>query len=115
MATNGSKTPPSLTLLAARRLHQIANDDLSPEVYDKAVHCIIDYLGAVHTGLLLPWKDALLKYASLNLGSPQAYAWGIDKEVSTETAAFVNAVLAHRWVMHSEQLAVGRPRSCGEI
>ena len=96
MASNGDLNCPSLTRLAARRLRQIATEDLPPELYDKAVFCITDWLGAVHSGLLLPWKDALVKYGKLNHGAPEAYAWGVDREISTETAAFVNATLAHR-------------------
>ncbi|KIW86778.1 uncharacterized protein Z519_12564 [Cladophialophora bantiana CBS 173.52] len=106
MATNGdSKHPASLTRLAARRIRQIATEELSQQLYDKATFCIIDWLGAVHTGLLLPWKDALVKYAKLNRGIAEAYAWGIDGDVSTETAAFVNATLAHSAIrddMHLE-------------
>lgn len=97
MATNSdSKAQPSLTRLVARRLHQIAATELSPEVYDKATHCVVDWFGAVHTGLLLPWKGALLRYAKLNRGTAEAYAWGLGQDVSAETAAFVNATLAHR-------------------
>ncbi|KAJ9610250.1 hypothetical protein H2200_005027 [Cladophialophora chaetospira] len=106
MATNGeSKHSPSLTRLTARRLHQIATEELSQELYDKAIFCIIDWFGAVHTGLLLPWKDALVKYAKLNRGTQEAYAWGIQQQVSAETAAFVNATLAHSAIrddMHLE-------------
>jgi 2-methylcitrate dehydratase PrpD len=97
MASNGDlKHPPSLTRLATRRLRQIATEELRPELYDKAVYCIIDWLGAVQSGLTLPWKDALIKYAKLNHGTPEAFAWGVNQGVSTETAAFVNATLAHR-------------------
>jgi 2-methylcitrate dehydratase PrpD len=97
MATNGdSKRPPTLTRLAARRLHQIATEDLSQEVYDKATYCLIDYLGAVNSGLLLPWAPALKKYAELNAGRPEAFAWGSRQQVSAESAAFINATLAHR-------------------
>ncbi|OAL39978.1 hypothetical protein AYO20_00891 [Fonsecaea nubica] len=106
MATNGeAKHPASLTRLAVRRIRRIATEELSQELYDKATFCIIDWFGAVHTGLLLPWKDALLKYAKLNRGSAEAYAWGIGGDVSTETAAFVNATLAHSAIrddMHLE-------------
>jgi 2-methylcitrate dehydratase PrpD len=98
MTTNGhTNAKPTLTRLAARRIHEIATAQISEEVYRKASYCLIDYLGAVHSGLLLPWKDALLKYAKLNSGRPEAYAWGVNGEVSAETAAFMNATLAHRY------------------
>jgi 2-methylcitrate dehydratase PrpD len=97
MTTNGHSTAkPTLTRLAARRINEIATGQIPDEVYRKASYCLIDYLGAVHSGLLLPWKDALLKYAKLNAGKSEAYAWGVNGEVSAETAAFVNATLAHR-------------------
>jgi 2-methylcitrate dehydratase PrpD len=99
MATNGTQANghrATLTRRTARRLHHIATAELSSELYDKAIFCIVDFLGAVHTGLLLPWKDSLVKYARLNAGKPEAYVWGIDDKVSVETAAFVNATLAHR-------------------
>ncbi|EXJ57322.1 hypothetical protein A1O7_07669 [Cladophialophora yegresii CBS 114405] len=106
MASNGDlKHPPTLTRLAARRLHQIATEELQPELYDKAIYCIIDWLGAVHSGLSLPWKDALMKYAKLNRGTPEAFAWGVNQEISTETAAFVNATLAHSAIRDDMHLA----------
>ena len=98
LAPNGPSTTstPTLTTLTARRLHQIATSDLPTALYEKASLCIIDFLGAVHTGLQLPWKDALVKYVQLQGRKPEAYAWGVGRDVAVQGAAFGNAVLAHR-------------------
>ncbi|KAJ9498551.1 hypothetical protein H2202_005736 [Exophiala xenobiotica] len=94
-SSNGSSPEMSLTRLAARRLQSIVSGQLSPEVREKVVVCLVDYHGAVQTGLSSPWSAILIKYASTRPGPAEAHAWGTKSKVSAEAAAFVNAALAH--------------------
>jgi 2-methylcitrate dehydratase PrpD len=91
----------TLAQLAASRLKQISAGDFSAEVKAKASLCLIDILGATQSGLLTPLAHSVLRYADLHAGKPEAYIFGSDKAVCAETAAFVNAVLAHRYVFLS--------------
>ena len=93
----------TLTRLAARRLRQIADNGLSPQLRQKAQLAILDYLGAVASGLQAPWAPSVVKYAQSRRGARESHAWGLQEEVSAETAAFVNATLAHRWVSPSQR------------
>jgi hypothetical protein len=86
----------SLTRLAARRLEQISSGQLSAEVKEKASLCLLDFLGACQSGLGGDLGEPLLKYAALNAGKPEAFAFGTDKLICAETAAFVHAVLVNR-------------------
>ncbi|KAK5465488.1 hypothetical protein LTS15_002051 [Exophiala xenobiotica] len=104
-SSSGTSPEISLTRLAARRLQSIVSGQLSPEVREKVVVCLVDYHGAVQTGLSSPWSATLIKYASTRHGPAEAYAWGTRSKVSAETAAFVNAALAHSAIrddMHLE-------------
>lgn len=90
----------SLTYVAAIRLQRIRDQKLSPAVQDKAILCLIDYLGALISGLSSDWSGSLLQWAkrSSPSGGP-AHVMGLDVPVSAETAAFANASIAHRCVM----------------
>lgn len=98
MSTNGvdGTAQPTLIRLAAKRLHQISTSDIPQTLNDKASFAVIDYLGAVATGLQSPWATQVREYARSRPGSPESLAWGLQKDISAETAAFVNATLAHR-------------------
>lgn len=97
---SSESTPlPTLTQLAAQRLEEIRTTTLPREVTDKAKLCLIDYLGALISGLSAPWSQALLQYARLSSpGCAQAFVPGLEGEglVSAEVAAFTNASIAHR-------------------
>lgn len=97
-ASDGISPEVSLTRLAARRLRSIASGQFSPEVREKVVVCLVDYHGAVQTGLSTPWSATLIKYATTRPGPAEAHAWGTKSKVSAEIAAFFNAALAHRYV-----------------
>jgi 2-methylcitrate dehydratase PrpD len=99
-ANNGLAVP-SLTQLAAQHLERIRNSKLTSEVRDKTVLCLLDYLGALISGLSTPWASALLKYAGASSGLPTSSqgavnVMGLDSHCSAEKAAFTNASIAHR-------------------
>jgi 2-methylcitrate dehydratase PrpD len=88
----------TLTRQAAERLERIRNTKLHDSVKQQAALCLLDYLGALVSGLSTPWASALLHYAQ---GQPSLEANGVHvvalkKKVSAEVAAFTNASLAHR-------------------
>jgi hypothetical protein len=102
MATqNGDVKPtPPLLHLAVDRLEVIRKDKLPQEVYDKAVLCLFDYLGALVSGLSAPWSSSLLRYAQgAGSGPSEAWAIGVDSPISAESAAFHNAAIGHRYVV----------------
>jgi hypothetical protein len=94
MAANGTHQE-SLIRKTVKRLQQISKNTLSSQLREKATLAILDYFGAVASGLQAPWAPHLVKYASVRSGMNEAHVWGLQKDVSVETAAFVNAALAH--------------------
>ena len=94
MAANGTHQE-SLIRKTVKRLQQISKNELSSQLREKATLAILDYFGAVASGLQAPWAPYLVKYASVRSGMNEAHVWGLQKDVSVETAAFVNAALAH--------------------
>ena len=95
---NGTKASPnddSLIRLAARRLNSI---DVTAQLKDKTVQALLDYIGAVACGLKAPWATQAVRYAQCQRGIGEAHAWGLQQDVSAKTAAYVNALLAHRLV-----------------
>ena len=97
MATNGTSIEKeSLILSTVKRLQNISQEDLSAALKDKATLALLDYFGAIAAGLEAPWAPALVKYAQSRSGLNEAHVWGLQKDVSVETAAFVNSALAHR-------------------
>ena len=89
----------TLTQLAARRLETIRGSELTVEVQGKAVTCLLDYLGALTTGLSAPWSGALLDYARASCpAGGGCYIMGLTELLSAEVAAFTNAAIAHRQV-----------------
>lgn len=98
MSTNGTSenVKESLISLAAQRVRHISESDVSPQLKEKVSLAILDYLGAVASGLQAPWAGQLIKYARSRQGAPEAHVWGLQENISAETAAFVNAALAHR-------------------
>lgn len=99
MTTNGVQQKglqQPLARLAAKRLQRIAAQDIPPALREKVSLAVLDYLGAVASGLQSPWAPQVCKYAQSRPGAAEAHAWGLQKDISAETAAFVNATLAHR-------------------
>lgn len=99
MSSNGVPSPAtdrSLTHQAAQRLQKIATNDVPQHLKQKASLALLDYLGAIASGLQAPWAPQVCKYARTRKGIREAHAWGVQQDVSAETAAFVNATLAHR-------------------
>ena len=86
----------SLIRLTAKRLQRFSKDEISTELRDKATLAILDYFGAIASGLQAPWAQHLVKYAKSRAGTSEAHVWGLQKDVPVETAAFVNSALAHR-------------------
>jgi 2-methylcitrate dehydratase PrpD len=74
----------------------MSKDEISTELRDKATLAILDYLGAIASGLQAPWAQHLVKYAKSRAGRNEAHVWGLQRDVPVETAAFVNSALAHR-------------------
>ncbi|KAF2104487.1 2-methylcitrate dehydratase PrpD [Rhizodiscina lignyota] len=98
MSTNGATNATgqdSLTRLTARRLRQIASNNVPTHLKEKAALAVLDYLGAVASGFQAPWAPQVVQYARKRKGVPESYAWGLGEDTSAETAAFVNSVLAH--------------------
>ena len=101
MATNGASNgsaDSSLIRLTVNRLQTISQSEISIELEDKATLAILDYFGAIASGLQAPWAPHLVKYADSRAGMNEAHVWGLQKDVPVETAAFVNSALAHRYV-----------------
>jgi 2-methylcitrate dehydratase PrpD len=96
-AVNGNGENASLIRLAVRRLGTIASTELPKEVTQKVNLAILDYLGSVAAGLKAPWAESAIQYARMQEGKPQAHGWGLKEETSCKTAAYLNAVLAHRY------------------
>lgn len=94
-ASNGTGGE-SLIRLTVRRLQKISTSELSLELGDKAALALIDYFGAIASGLQAPWAPHLVKYAKSRSRMSEAHVWGLQKDVAVETAAFVNSALAHR-------------------
>lgn len=87
----------SLIRLTVPRLQAIATQDVPSELSQKATLAILDYLGATASGLQAPWAPQIQKYARSRKGAPEAHSWASEENVSAESAAFVNAFLAHRY------------------
>ena len=87
---------PSLIKQAVHRLQRIANIPLSDEVKQKTSLALLDYLGAIACGLEAPWASQICAYGRMRNSTPESHAWGINDNVSSNRAAFVNATLAHR-------------------
>ena len=99
MSTNETSTSAdkvSLLRLAARRLRQITQGEIPQRLNEKARLAVLDYLGAIASGLQAPWAPQVVRYARRRGGVREAHTWGLQEDVSAETAAFVNATLAHR-------------------
>lgn len=90
--TSTSSEDVSLIRLAAKRLQKIT---INPELREKTILTILDYLGAISSGLKAPWAENVIKYGRTQQGRPEAHAWGLQEKASAKTAAFVNAFLAH--------------------
>ena len=84
----------TLIRLAARRLQNI---DVTAELKEKTVHAVLDYIGAIASGLKALWASNAIRYAQSQGGPKEAHAWGLEQNVSAKTAAYVNALLAHRY------------------
>lgn len=83
----------SLIRLAARRLQTI---QVTAELKEKTLLAILDYLGAVASGLKAPWAPNAVRYVGSKRSMAEAHVWGLQQDVSAKTAAYVNALLAHR-------------------
>ena len=98
---------PTLTRLAAQRLHELAGSEYSPEVRRKVGLCLLDYIGAYISGLSAPWAPVLLSYAQSRQGAPEAHLWGSPVLVAAEVAAFVNGALGHSIIRDDMHLLAG--------
>jgi 2-methylcitrate dehydratase PrpD len=98
---------PPLTRLTAQRLSQINTTQLRPEVRQKASFCLIDYLGALITGISAPWASALHKYATISSNKGDCHVIGLSTPVNAETAAFTNAAIAHSVIRDDMHLGSG--------
>lgn len=95
MDSNGAREE-SLIRLTVKRLQKISTTELSSELRQKATLALLDYFGAIASGLQAPWAPHLVKYSESRSGMSESHAWGLQKNVSVETAAFVNSAMAHR-------------------
>jgi 2-methylcitrate dehydratase PrpD len=102
-----SRRSPPLTHLATQRLSQIASSPLRPEVREKAALCLIDYLGALITGLSAPWARALHKYATNSSTHGDCHVIGLSTHTNAETTAFTNAAIAHSVIRDDMHLGSG--------
>ena len=98
MSTNGTMEQASgtLTRTTARRLQQASTTEVPQKLKEKVNLAVLDYLGAIASGLQSPWSSQVIKYARSRKGAQEAHAWGLQDDISAETAAFVNSLLAHR-------------------
>lgn len=90
-----STTEAFATVLAARRLHEIATEQPPVEVRAAVADRLLDFFGACMAGLASPWAPAILKYVAGRPGAGEAFQWGSPVAVSAEVAAFGNAALGH--------------------
>ena len=103
----------TLAELAAERLIRLRDAELPDQVQQKAVLCILDFLGALCSGLSVPWESALLSYAKRQPsaavvdGGGAAHVVGLGKPVSAEVAAFTNAAVAHSVIRDDMHLGAG--------
>lgn len=95
MSANGVPSGISLTYQAAQRLQKIASGDVPQSLKDKASLALLDYLGAIASGLQAPWAKSVCQFARTRKSASEAHAWGIQQDISAEAAAWVNATLAH--------------------
>lgn len=95
MSANGVPYSASLTHQTAQRLQKIASSDVSQQLKEKASLAILDYLGAIASGLQAPWAPSVCSYGRARKGISESHAWGIQVDTNAETAAWVNATLAH--------------------
>lgn len=108
--TNGTPAAgPTLLSLAVQRLERIRNEKLAEDVKEKAIHCLIDYFGALVTGLSAPWSPAILKYALSSGGKGECFVAGTQSTASAEMAAFANGSIAHRYVFQLEKAQSDHP------
>ena len=91
---NGFSSTP-LSRLCARRLRTIATVPIPSDLSAKVSLTIIDYLGAIASGLQAPWSSSVIAYAKARRGNPEAHVWGLNADSTAEVAAFVNATLGH--------------------
>ena len=98
MAQHHTASKPTLTHLAALHLARIRNNELPDGVKKQAVRCLLDYLGALVSGLSASWASSLLDCAQSqpSTGVRGAHVVGLKGAVSAEVAAFTNAAIAHR-------------------
>jgi 2-methylcitrate dehydratase PrpD len=96
MAINGDESNTTLIHLTASRLRTISETKLSSQLAEKAILAILDYLGAISSGLKAPWASQAVNYARAQQGLQEAYAWGLREDANVKTAAYLNALLAHR-------------------
>ncbi len=95
MSNEQPSNAPSLTRLAARRLRELAADEIPVDVQRKVAMCLLDYVGACIGGLSAPWAPAVLRYVNGRGAAPEAHQWGLPHPVAAEDAAFGNSALGH--------------------
>ncbi|KEF55093.1 uncharacterized protein A1O9_08746 [Exophiala aquamarina CBS 119918] len=107
-AMEDRRPKPTLTRLAVGRLEKLRSCELKAEVREKAVQCLIDYLGALVTGLSATWSASLLQYAEVVSPSKgSSHVMGLNSTLSAEVAAFTNAALAHSIIRDDMHLSAG--------
>jgi 2-methylcitrate dehydratase PrpD len=95
-----------LTYLAARRLEHLRTSRLTPKVEHKSILCLLDYLGALISGLSATWSGALLKCAqAMSPSGGNALVLGLGPAVAADVAAFTSAAIAHRFVFDPGSIA----------
>ena len=93
----GLESAQTLAHLAAYRIQKIRTSPLPSGVEEKATKCLLDYLGALISGLTAPWSRGLLSYANIAApGNGAAHIMGLGSRMAPEVIAFTNAAIAHR-------------------
>lgn len=96
MTTDSSGGSPTLIHRLADRLEAISRSTPSVDLQEKVVIALLDYLASISAGLKAPWASNAVRYAQHQHGPAEAHAWGQQEDTSVKSAAFVNALLAHR-------------------
>lgn len=86
---------PSLTRMAVRHARRLAEQELAPELRQKAAICLLDHFGCCIGALELPWAGGVLRYLGRSASAPEALQWGLDRPIAATDAAFGNGVLGH--------------------
>ena len=78
-----------------RHIYSLTKEKLSPEVYEQARKCLIDYLAVTIPGARTLSEKTLAYIQSMENGNAEAAIVGLNRRTSMQTAALINGMHAH--------------------